>query len=70
MEQLGEFDGNGHRRRNNINNFAPIYESDDEEGTQHMTKSKITSIVLSDKYKEKKNKGGQNKSNEEYGNYW
>ena len=29
MDQLYESDGNGHRSKNDINNFAPLYESDD-----------------------------------------
>ena len=41
MEQLEKLDVNGHHRRNNINHFAPLYESDDNEDTRHGTKPKI-----------------------------
>ena len=44
MEQLDESYGNGHRRKNNINHFAPLYESDNEKGTQNRTKSKTQRI--------------------------
>ena len=49
MEKLDESDVNGHRREKNINNFVPLYESDNEEVTKHRKKSKIPSIVLSEK---------------------
>ena len=42
MEQLDELDGNGHRMRNNINHFAPLYESYDKEGTHHGKKPRTT----------------------------
>ena len=35
MEQLDESDGNRQLRENNINQFAPLYESDYEEDTKH-----------------------------------
>ena len=70
MEQLEKSDGNRHHRKNNINHFAPLYESDDEEGTVNRKKHKTTSIVLSEKGKGRKNEGVQNKRNEEDGNYW
>ena len=47
MDKLEESDGNGHHRENNIDHLAPLYESDNEEGTQHRTKPKNPSIVLS-----------------------
>ena len=61
-------EGNGHCRNNNINNFAPLYESDDEEGTKHRTKPKTLIMLLSEKDEGRKNKGGQNKSNEDIRN--
>ena len=65
MEQLDESDRNGHLRKNNINNFVPHYESDDEVGTQHRKKIKKPRIVPSEKDKGRRKKGGQNKINEE-----
>ena len=59
MEKLDESEGNGHCRENNINHFAPLCESDDEEGTQHRTNTKTPIIVLSEKKKGRNNKGGQ-----------
>ena len=50
-----------------INHFAPLYESDDEEGTRRRTKPNTPSILISEKEKGIKNKGCQNKSNEEDG---
>ena len=47
MEQLDESYGNRHPRKNNINHFAPLYESDDEEGSKHGTKTNTPIIVLS-----------------------
>ena len=49
MYQMDELDGNGHRRRNNINHFAPLYESDYEEVTQNRNKSNNPSIALREK---------------------
>ena len=64
MEQLDKSDVNRNRRRNNIDQFAPLYESDNEEGTHNGTKSKNPIIVLREKEKGSKKIGGQNKSNE------
>ena len=47
MEQLDELDGKGHRKENNTNHLAQLYESEDEEGTKHRTKPNTPSIVLS-----------------------
>ena len=68
MDQMDKSVGNGHCRENNINNFAPLYESDNEEGTQHRNNPNTPIILLSVNQKRKKNKGGQKNSNEEYGN--
>ena len=70
MQQLYESDGNGNRRENNINHFASLYESDNKEGTQQNTKSKTPKIVTSENNKGRKNKGCQNKNNEEDRNDW
>ena len=54
MEQLDESDGNRHIRKNNINHFAPLYESDYEEDTKHREKPKTPIIVPSEKEKGRK----------------
>ena len=64
MEKLDNSDGKIYLIKTNIYHFSPLYESDNEEITNHRTKSKITIIVLSDKEKGSKNKGGQSKGNE------
>ena len=64
MEQLDKSNGNGHHRRNSINHFAPIYESENDEGTQHRTQHNTSRILLCVKDKGRKNKGGQRTSNE------
>ena len=51
--------------RKNISHFAPLYESNHEEGTKNGTKPKNPIISLRGKDKGSKNKGGQNKINEE-----
>ena len=48
MEQLDESDGNGHGSKTNINHFATLLESGDEEGAKHRTKLKTPIIVLSE----------------------
>ena len=50
MEQLDEFDRNKYRRKNNINHFASLFESEDEEGTKHIMKPKIPIVVLKEEY--------------------
>ena len=65
MEQLEKLDGNVYRSKNNINHFAPLYESDNEEGTKRRTKPKTSIIILIKEEKGSKNKGSQNKGNEE-----
>ena len=65
MEQLYKSDGNIYKSRYNIDHFTPIYESDYEEGTNHMTKPNTPIIVLSKEEKGRKNKINQNKGNEE-----
>ena len=47
-EQLGGLDGNGHVHNTNTNHFTPLFESNDEEGTQNRTKHKAPRIVLSE----------------------
>ena len=47
MDQMDKSVGNGHCRENNINNFAPLYESDNEEGTQHRNNPNTPIILLS-----------------------
>ena len=64
MEQLERSYGNGYQMKTNINDFAPLYESDDDEGTKHRTKPNTPTIVLRKQKKGRKNKGGQNKGNE------
>ena len=49
IEQLDQSDRKRHRRKNNINQFWSLYESDDEKVTQHRTKTKNPRIVLSEK---------------------
>ena len=68
MEKLEESDGNLYRKRNNINDYLPHYESENEEGTQHSTKLNTPIILPSVNEKGSKNKGGQNNINEEDGN--
>ena len=51
MEQWDKSDGNGHCKENNINNFAKLYESDDEKGYQNRTITKTYIIVLSEEEK-------------------
>ena len=68
MEKLDKQDGNSHRRKNNINQFTPLYESNNEEGTQYRMKPKTPIIVPGEKDKGRKNKGGQIKINKEDGN--
>ena len=68
MDKLDESNGKGHRSKNNINHFSPIYESYNKEGTDNRTKLNPPTIVLSEKEKGRENKGGQNKRNEKYGN--
>ena len=67
MEQLDKSDWNGQRKRENINHFLLIYESDNEKFNKHGTKPKTLSIVSRGNEKGSKNKGCQNKSNEEDG---
>ena len=40
MDQLDDLDENGHGRNTKINNFEPLFESDNEEGTKFKTISK------------------------------
>ena len=70
MEKLEKLDGNGFQIKNNINHFAPLYESDDNEGTYHRTKLKTPIIVPNKQEKGRKNKGDQTKVNEEDEDYW
>ena len=65
MEQLENSDGNRSESNNSINIFATIYESDNEEGTKLRTKFQTTIIVISKEENRRKNKRGQNMSNEE-----
>ena len=48
MEQLDESYGNGNGRKTNINHFAPLFESYNEEGTTHRTKPNTPNILLSE----------------------
>ena len=68
MEQFYKSDGNGYRSKNNINHFAPLYESYYEESTNNRKKPNTKIIPLSEKKKGRKNKDGQNIGNEEYEN--
>ena len=47
MDQFESSYGNGHGRNTNINQFAPLFELDDKEGTKQRTKPKAPIIVLS-----------------------
>ena len=53
MEQMCDLDGNVHECNTNINQFLPLFESDNEEGTKHRAKPKTLIIVLSGEEKEK-----------------
>ena len=58
IEQLDELDGNEHRRNTNINHFAPLFESHNEEGTEPGTKPNNTPIIVLIEDEEKdQNKG-------------
>ena len=48
MEQLDDLDENRYECNTNINHFAPIFESDNEEGTKQRTKSKTPIIAKSE----------------------
>ena len=65
MYQLYESDGNRHRSKTNINHFVPLFESDNKEGTKYRTKPNNPTIVLSEYEEGRRNKGDQNKFNEE-----
>ena len=65
MEQLYESDGSRHGRNTNINQFAPIFESENEQVAKHRAKTMTTIIVPSQYQEENEKKGEQNKYNEE-----
>ena len=65
MEKLDEPYGNGYGSKKNINNFAPLFESDNNECTNHRTKPNSPIIVLREEEERRKNNGDQNKCNEE-----
>ena len=65
MEQLDESNGNRNVRKTNIIHFTPLFEFDDEEGTNHMKIPNNPTIVLSENEEGRENKGYQNKGNEE-----
>ena len=46
MEKLDDSNGNRHKLKTNINHFAPLFESDNKEGTTHSTKPNTPTIVL------------------------
>ena len=46
MEQLDKSDGNRYQSKNNMNQFAPFYESENEESTKHRGKTKTPRITL------------------------
>ena len=56
MDKLHDSDRNRHIQNTNINQFAPLFESDDEEGTKPNTKPKKISVIelSEDEYKGKK----------------
>ena len=66
MEQLDKSDGNIYGRKTNINHFASLFESDNDEGTKNRMTPKTTIILLSEDEEGRKEKGQQNKGNEEY----
>ena len=66
MQQLDESDRNRHNIKTNINHFSSLFESDDEEGNNNMTKPKTQIIVLREQEEGRENKGYKNKGNEEY----
>ena len=57
MEQLDYSDGDGHWCNTNINHFALLFESDDEESTKHRMKPRNPIIALSEYEEEDKIKG-------------
>ena len=62
-----ELNKNVPHSRNNIDHFAPLYESEDEEGTQHRTKPNNPSISLMEirrKVKRREAKTGEMKKME------
>ena len=56
MKQLEDLDGNRHGFNTNNNKFAPLFEPDNEEGTNHRNKPKTLIIVLSEYEEEEKTK--------------
>ena len=54
------------KKKPNINHVAPLFKSDNEEGTKKRTKPKTPIIVLSKEEEGRENKVDQNKGNEEY----
>ena len=58
MIQLDDSDGDIHLCNSNTDHFTPLFESEDEEGTNPSTKpKKIPVIVLSEYEDKEKNKG-------------
>ena len=70
MEQLDELNGNRHVRKTNIIHFTPLFEFDDEEGTNHMKIPNNPTIVLSENEEGRENKGYQNKGNDNGEYHW
>ena len=59
MEKLDRSDRNGHCSKNNINHFLQLYGFDNEKCTKQRKKPKTPIIVLTEKEKGRKKKGGQ-----------
>ena len=48
MEKMDDSDGNVHECNTIINQFAPLFESENEESTKHRAKPKTLIIVLNE----------------------
>ena len=46
MEKLGILDGHRHGRNTNINNFAPLFESENEEGIDTSPENKKNTVIV------------------------
>ena len=57
MDHLDDQDGNVHGCNTNINHYAPLFESDGEEGTKPSPKRNKTPVIVLSEYEDKdKNK--------------
>ena len=67
---MEDSDGNGNGRKTNINHFAPLFESGDEEDNKQSKIPKTPIILLSEDEEEININGEQNKVNEEDEDDW